>query len=126
MIKKSVIDINSGLGGRAYAFLKAGYKIEVLFEKDKENCNILKSVFGDVQILEDELTNIDVSQLPDTGVISAKYIFSRSTHSKYTRYNGGIAKRKEIDDNEFIFKAVKQKRPNVFILEVPPTIISIK
>lgn len=116
MIKKSVIDINSGLGGRAYAFLKAGYKIEVLLENDKENCNILKSVFNDVQILEDELTNIDVSQFPDTGVISAKYIYS----------NWGIPGREEMDVNEFIFKAVKQKKPNVFILEVLPSIISIR
>lgn len=112
-MKKSVIDINSGLGGRAYAFLKAGYKIEALIEGDKENSSILKSVFKDVLIIDERLNDIDVSQIPDASIISAKYIqqsFSVVGKSK-TKNEDRI--------NAFILDIIKHKMPNIFILEVP-------
>lgn len=113
MIKKSVIDINSGLGGRAYAFLKAGYKIEVLMESDKENCDILKSVFKNTWIIDDEFTSIDASQLPDVEIISAKLRqqFSLIANREKTTKGDSV--------NKFILNIIRQKRPNVFILEVP-------
>ena len=113
MTKKSIIDINSGLGGRTYAFLKAGYKIEALIEGDKENSSILKSVFKDALIIDESLNDIDVSQIPNAAVISAQYIqqsFSVVDKSK-TKNTDSI--------NSFILNVIRQKNPSIIILEVP-------
>lgn len=113
MTKKSVIDINSGLGGRAYAFLKAGYKIEALIEGDKENSSILKSVFKDALIIDESPNDIDVSQIPNAAVISAQYI--QQSFSVV-----GKSKTKNTDSiNSFILNVIRQKNPNIIILEVP-------
>lgn len=103
MTKKSVIDINSGLGGRAYAFLKAGYKIEALIEGDKENSSILKSVFKDALIIDESPNDIDVSQIPNAAVISAQYI--QQSFSVV-----GKSKTKNTDSiNSFILNVIRKK-----------------
>ena len=40
-MEKRVLDLNAGLGGRIYAFEKAGFEISAVIDKDFENCAII-------------------------------------------------------------------------------------
>ena len=42
-MEKRVLDLNAGLGGRIYAFEKAGFEISAVIDKDFENCAIISS-----------------------------------------------------------------------------------
>lgn len=39
-MKMRVLDLNSGLGGRIYAFEKAGFEVVAAIDNDVENCEI--------------------------------------------------------------------------------------
>ena len=42
-MKMRVLDLNAGLGGRIYAFEKAGFEIVAAIDNDIENCEIMMS-----------------------------------------------------------------------------------
>ena len=50
-MKMRVLDLNSGLGGRIYAFEKAGFEVVAAIDNDVENCEIMASWMGKEKIL---------------------------------------------------------------------------
>lgn len=74
MIVKKVIDLNAGLGGRVYAFEKAGFEILATIDNDIENCEIMKSCLPNTNIINTNLLEINPDSLPDADLIVAKYI----------------------------------------------------
>ena len=48
---KRVLDLNAGLGGRIYAFRKAGFEIVAAIDNDVENCEIMTSWMDEDKIL---------------------------------------------------------------------------
>ncbi|MBU4440774.1 MAG: hypothetical protein KJ779_14540, partial [Firmicutes bacterium] len=59
MIRKRVLDLNGGLGGRAYAFHKSGFNIVEVIDNDKENCEILKKTIEAEKISNTNLLELE-------------------------------------------------------------------
>lgn len=78
-MEKRVLDLNAGLGGRIYAFEKAGFEISAVIDKDFENCAIISSWVNTDKIINRNLLELKPNELPDADIITAKYI----QHSSY-------------------------------------------
>ena len=115
-----VLDLYSGLGGRIYAFEKAGFEIVAAVDNDVENCEIMTSWMGKEKILNCNLLEVDLDALPDAEIITAKYIQHLSYESGHMRYN--IPK----NENIVIFDIISKKNPIAFLLEVPVSSITSK
>lgn len=55
---KRVLDLNAGLGGRIYAFEKAGFEIMAAIDGDVENCEIMAS-----WMKKDKILNCNILKL---------------------------------------------------------------
>ena len=86
-MEKRVLDLNAGLGGRIYAFKKAGFEIVAAVDNDVENCEIMSSWMGEDKILNYDLREMDPDALPDADIITAKYIQHMSYESGRMRYD---------------------------------------
>lgn len=117
---KRVLDLNAGLGGRIYAFEKAGFEIVAAIDNDVENCEIMTSWMGEGKILNYDLLEVDPDALPDADIITAKYIQHLSYESGRMRYD--IPK----NENIAIFNIIAKKSPILFLLEVPVSSITSK
>ena len=73
-MKMRVLDLNSGLGGRIYAFEKAGFEVVAAIDNDVENCEIMASWMGKEKILNYDLLEVNPEILPNAEIITAKYI----------------------------------------------------
>ena len=120
MEEMRVLDLYSGLGGRIYAFEKAGFEIVAAVDNDVENCEIMTSWMGKEKILNCNLLEVDLDALPDAEIITAKYIQHLSYESGHMRYN--IPK----NENIVIFDIISKKNPIAFLLEVPVSSITSK
>lgn len=106
-----VLDLNAGLGGRIYAFEKAGFEIEAVVESDVENCEIMASWMEEDAILNYNLLELDPYDLPDADIITAKY--TEQLLIRNNEYN--VSK----NENTAIFDIISKKKPILFLLEVP-------
>lgn len=120
MAKMRVLDLNSGLGGRIYAFEKAGFEIVAAIDNDVENCEIMTAWMEKEKILNYNLLEVDPDVLPDAEIITAKYIQHQSYESGRMRY--------DIPENEnmAILDIISKKNPIAFLLEVPVSSITSK
>lgn len=119
-MRKRVLDLNAGLGGRIYAFEKAGFEIVAAIDIDAENCEIMTSWMAADKILNYNLIEVDPDVLPDADIITAKYIQNSSYESGRMRYD--IPK----NENIAIFNIISRKNPIIFLLEVPASSITSK
>ena len=115
-----VLDLNSGLGGRIYAFEKAGFEIVTAIDNDAENCEIMASWMEKEKILNCNLLKVDIDTLPDAEIITAKYIQHQSNESGRMRYD------RPENENIVIFNIISKKNPIAFLLEVPVSSIISK
>ena len=74
-MEKRVLDLNAGLGGRIYAFEKAGFEISAVIDKDFENCAIISSWVNTDKIINRNLLELKPNELPDADIIAQ---FSKS------------------------------------------------
>lgn len=119
-MEKRVLDLNAGLGGRIYAFKKAGFEIVAAVDNDVENCEIMSSWMDEDKILNCDLREVDPDALPDADIITAKYIQHMSYESGRKRYD--VPK----SENIAIFDIIVKKNPILFLLEVPASSITSK
>lgn len=117
-MRKRVLDLNAGLGGRVYAFQNAGFEIIAAVENDVENCKIMASWMRENKIINRDLLEINPDELPDAEIVTASYIQQLSFHSGHMRYD--IPK----SENVAIYNIISKKTPILFLLEVP--VISLK
>lgn len=117
-MKMRVLDLNSGLGGRIYAFEKAGFEVAAAIDNDFENCKIMISLIKKEKILKCNLLEVNPESLPDAEVITAKYV-QQSFAVTAKEYN--IHK-----TNMVIFDIISKKNPMAFLLEVPVSSITSK
>lgn len=113
MIKKTVLDLNAGLGGRTYAFQKMGFEIVGVLDNDVENCRIIASWLSSGRIQNVDLMEADLNAFPNADIITAKYIQHLSIKSGRKMYHS----RKNV--NDVIYNMIKMKNPAIFLLEVP-------
>ncbi len=120
-MEKRVLDLNAGLGGRIYAFEKAGFEISAVIDKDFENCAIISSWVNTDKIINRNLLELKPNELPDADIITAKYIQHSSYELEHMKYDMVVS------ENTAIFNIILQKNPILFLLEVPvSSIISRK
>lgn len=116
-----VLDLNAGLGGRVYAFEKAGFEIAAVVESNVGNCEIMASWMPSDRIFNINLVEVNPDDLPETDIITAKYVIQNfSVISKQTKDD--ISK----DENVAILNIIENKNPRIFMLEVPTIAISAK
>lgn len=112
-MRKRVLDLNAGLGGRIYAFEKAGFEIVAAIDNDVENCEIMKSWVTEDKVLNYNLFKVDPDTLPDADIVTAKYIQYMSS------LTGSLRRGKFQNVNMVIFDIISKKNPILFLLEVP-------
>lgn len=117
MIRKRVLDLNGGLGGRAYAFQNSGFNIVEVIDNDKENCEILSKTIDSGKISNNNLLELEPNSLPDAEIIMAKYL------QQTILANGKKISSKDYFNNIFI-EIICQKMPYIFLLEVPESSIN--
>lgn len=113
MIKKTVLDLNAGLGGRTYAFQKMGFEIVGVIDNDAENCKVIGSWLQSGNLQYTNLLEVDPNALPDADIITAKYMQFTFVESGLRMYSS-----KE-HVNDAIYNIIKIKNPALFLLEVP-------
>lgn len=113
MIKRTVLDLNAGLGGRTYAFKKMGFEIAGVVDNDAENCRIINAWLPSVEIKNVDLLEVDPDVLPKADIITAKYMQRMAVENRFKMY------RSRENVNDMIYKIIKRKNPEVFLLEVP-------
>ena len=119
-MRNRVLDLNAGLGGRIYAFEKAGFEIVAAIDNDGENCEIMKSWVTEDKILNYNLLEVNPDNLPDTDIITAKYIQNMSSAPYLLKYG------KSQNINMKIFDVISKKNPILFLLEVPVSSITLR
>lgn len=113
MLKRplTVIDINSGLGGRSYSFIENGFTVLSAYENDNQNKEFCEKLLTNVPI--SKLESDDIDYIPKADIISAGLI----TSSKLLPI--------EII-NKIVSKLILRDNPIAFILQVPFTMFKRK
>ena len=89
-----VLDLNAGLGGRVYAFEKAGFEIAAVVESNVGNCEIMASWMPSDRIFNINLVEVNPDDLPETDIITAKYVIQNfSVISKQTSLDKGTQRK---------------------------------
>ncbi len=117
---KRVLDLNAGLGGRIYAFEKAGFEIAAAIDHDYENCEIMTAWMGEDKAFYYDLLEIDPDMLPDADIVTAKYLQQVSYNMSHQR------RIVSANENDAIFGIILRKKPIVFLLEVPVSSITTR
>lgn len=113
MIKKTVLDLTAGLGGRTYAFQKMGFEIVGVIDNDAENCKVIDTWLYSRNLKYADLLEVDPNVLPDADIITAKYMQHAAVENGLRMYSS-----KEYI-NDAIYNIIKVKNPALFLLEVP-------
>lgn len=116
--KLKVIDLLSGIGGRALGFERAGYDIVCAVDKS----NLCRDVYAQIMANRNfnlaDINNIDICNLPKADVITAKLIMRSLSMTR-----AGVDSR-DISQNEIVFEIISHQKPMAFVLEVPTTMIT--
>lgn len=113
-----VIDLLSGIGGRALGFELAGYDIVCAIDKSNVCGDVYTQIIDNKNFIQTDIRNIDIDNLPKADVISAKLVM----HS-YRMMNVELDSGK-MSQNEIIFKIISRQMPKAFVLEIPSTMIT--
>lgn len=111
----TVIDLESGIGGRAYAFAKAGFEISAVIERDEGSGPILRQMLPRAPILLGKMYADTVPVFP-ADVLS---MYVRPLVSRQSVRNG-----KDRLPKELFSEMVWRCKPKAFLLQLPPAIMS--
>lgn len=118
MIGKRVLDLNGGLGGKVHAFQKKGFDVVKVIDNDSENCKILEKITAKDKVTNSDILEIDSSNLPDVDIIIANYAIQAFSVARKGKFDNNR------DINHVIYNIISQKRPQIFLIEVPVHIIA--
>jgi DNA (cytosine-5)-methyltransferase 1 len=71
--KIKVAGMFAGIGGICLSFKQAGYEIVWANEKDPASCKTYRHNFKDSNLIEGDIRNIDVNQIPDFDILTAGF-----------------------------------------------------
>lgn len=108
-----VCSLFAGIGGIDLGFIQAGFEIVWANDSDSSACKTYRKNFGDSHLIEEDIRNVAVNQIPDFDILTAGFPcqpFSIAGKQKGFRDNRG---------NLFfeIARIVDKKRPGVILLE---------
>ena len=89
----TVVDLNAGLGERAYALLKAGFNVLAVTEPNKDNAGICRFVLNDVNIIEKRLHKITPEEMPESDILVGNLLhFMHASSYVFSDLNDTLAK----------------------------------
>ena len=111
--KLRVVSLFAGIGGICYGFKQAGAKVIWANEIDKYACETYRYNFRDVNLVEADIKEVDISQIPDMDILNAGFPCQAFSVAGYQRgFN---------DDRATLFfeiiRILKAKRPKAILLE---------
>lgn len=109
----------SGIGGIDIGFRQAGYSIVWANEYDAAACKTYRHYFGDSYLVEDDIRNIKIANIPDFDVLTAG--FPCQAFSVAGRQRGFGDKRGNLFFE--ITRIIDSKRPKVVFLENVPNLM---
>ena len=111
-----VIDLMTGIGGRALGFQQAGYNVIYAIEQEPVCKDIYNQILKTDNFILSSIENISLKNLPESDVISAKL--------QSGTFKNIIKKDSERNVNEVILEIIVKKSPKAFVLEVPSGMIT--
>lgn len=114
-----VCSLFSGIGGIDIGFRQAGYSIVWANEYDAAACKTYRHYFGDSYLVEDDIRNIKIANIPDFDVLTAG--FPCQAFSVAGRQRGFGDKRGNLFFE--ITRIIDSKRPKVVFLENVPNLM---
>ncbi len=114
-----VCSLFSGIGGIDIGFRQAGYSIVWANEYDAAACKTYRHYFGDSYLVEDDIRNIKIANIPDFDVLTAG--FPCQPFSVAGRQRGFGDKRGNLFFE--ITRIIDSKRPKVVFLENVPNLM---
>lgn len=118
MKKLKVLDLLSGIGGRALGFQQAGFEVVCAVDNNLLCKDVYCQIINNTKFIVSDITDIRIEELPFTEVITAK-LLSQTTRSGRKKINPK-------DINKEIIKIIFNKMPPIFVLEMPPIMITSK
>lgn len=113
-----VIDLMSGIGGRAIAFKNVGFDVVCAIDNDRESAEIYCKLIAPDKFIFQDIISISPKALPEADIISGKLL--------YKSFSAAGKHRSELDEkvNATIFSIINYKKPMFFVLEAPVRILS--
>lgn len=108
----TVVDLNAGLGERAYALLKAGFNVLAVTEPNKDNAGICRSVLNDVNIIEKQLHKITPEEIPESDILVGNLLQSMPLSSYIL---SGL--------NDALAKTIMRNAPKVLLFQISGALI---
>lgn len=107
-----VIDLMSGIGGRALAFINSGFEIVCAIDNNKENAKIYCDIVKPQKFLLQNIEDIEPYELPEADIITGKLLYGLLNTNRR-----GIDSKEKI--RKSIYNIIVCKRPMYFVLEAP-------
>lgn len=89
----TVVDLNTGLGERAYTLANSGFNVLAVTEPNKDSADICRSVLNDVNIIEKQLHKITPEEIPESDILVGNlFQFMPSSSSVLSALNDALTK----------------------------------
>ncbi|MGE7599910.1 DNA (cytosine-5-)-methyltransferase [Lysinibacillus fusiformis] len=106
----TVVSLFCGAGGMDYGFKRAGFKIILGIDIDKDSCNTYKKNL-DANVYNTDIFQLDPNELPDSDVIISSIVTPSFSSVRSEQNNGSV---KYLDT---ILKIISFKQPKSIVLE---------
>jgi len=119
-----VVDLAAGLGGRSLGFQKEGFEIVYASVENEESVELYSQLCKNNNCIQKHLQDIKIEEIPDTDVIIAPLkseVVFRTIASR-----GPKVVVKKNNTNEIVYNIIKNKRPQIFLLEAPLSVLNEK
>ncbi|SET69083.1 DNA cytosine methyltransferase [Lacrimispora sphenoides] len=118
--KLTVVDLLTGIGGRALGFQEADYDVVCAVDADPICREIYSQTIRNSRFILSDISKISAKDLPNTDLIIAKLVMNTFKDA------GKLREEEEQNKNDYIFDIILEKIPMAFVLEIPSIMITNK
>jgi len=118
--KLTVVDLLTGIGGRALGFQEADYDVVCAVDADPICREIYSQTIINSRFILSDISEISAKDLPNTDLIIAKLVMNTFKDA------GKLREEEEQNKNDYIFDIILEKIPMAFVLEIPSIMITNK
>lgn len=68
-MRYTAVDLLAGIGGMSKAFIEEGYQVDWAIDRDKDACKIFKHNYPEINIVQEDITNIQILEIPDSDIL---------------------------------------------------------
>ncbi|KEZ89285.1 DNA cytosine methyltransferase [Lacrimispora celerecrescens] len=118
--KLTIVDLLTGIGGRALGFQEADYEVVCAVDTDPICREIYSQTIKNSRFILSDISKISAKDLPNTDLIIAKLVMNTFKDA------GKLREEEEQNKNDYIFDIILEKIPMAFVLEIPSIMITNK